>query len=72
MNINATLLGQLVVIHCIVVGLLQVWRIRQAGVSENKDTLLFIFAWLVPVFGALCLGLVTVFDCNHRSIEAKN
>ncbi len=67
MNINATLVGQLVIIHCIVVGLLQVWRLKQVGVSDTKDILLFIFAWLVPVFGVLCLGLVTVFDRNRRA-----
>ena len=61
MNINPTLLGQLFVIHIIVVAALQIWRTRQVREIKTQDTLVFAFAWLVPFFGALSLALINVF-----------
>ena len=61
MDINIILLGQLFVVHIVVVAALQIFRTRQVHEVQVQDILLFVFAWLVPLFGALSLALVTIF-----------
>ena len=56
MHINLTLLGQLMLVHILASSALTFIYARQSSHSAG-ESLLAIFAWLVPCFGPLCFAI---------------
>lgn len=56
MDIDATLFGQIIVVHVLAASALTFIYARQSSHSVG-ESLLAIFAWLVPCLGPLCFAI---------------
>ena len=68
MDINLTLVGQLIVVHFLAASVLTFIYGRRFSPSAGASVLA-IFAWLVPILGPVCFG---IFLIARRESERGN
>ena len=68
MDINLTLLGQLMLVHILAASALTFIYARQSSHSAG-ESLFTIFAWLVPCLGPLCFA---IFLAARRKPKNRN
>lgn len=71
MDMNMTLLGQLLVVHIVVAAACTAWYARRPSVHTTGSTLLVIFAWLVPLVGVMCLVVFLLGSRNREMSEGE-
>ena len=71
MDINATLFGQLMLVHILAAGALTFFYARQSSHSAGAS-LLAIFAWLMPFFGPLCFAIFLAARTKPKAESRQN
>ena len=70
MDMNITLLGQIVIVSLAFTVAATIWFARRKELHNPAMSILLIFAWLVPVIGPACL--LTVLAATKDSAAAEH